>query len=111
MSCTSCHAQCLSVYEDYWMRLSTRKVRDILNANLYDDLQCRDMSNLYISEPRTTGKVVFHSKDYGDIEIELWAKEAPKTCRNFVQLCLEGQNQLLFTACSDAEFNAHVRFL
>lgn len=26
----------------------------------------------------------------GDIEIELWAKETPKTCRNFIQLCLEG---------------------
>ncbi len=25
----------------------------------------------------------------GDIEIELWSKEAPKACRNFVQLCLE----------------------
>lgn len=26
----------------------------------------------------------------GEIEIELWSKEAPKACRNFVQLCLEG---------------------
>lgn len=26
----------------------------------------------------------------GDIEIELWAREAPKACRNFVQLCMEG---------------------
>lgn len=26
----------------------------------------------------------------GDIDIELWAKEAPKAVRNFVQLCLEG---------------------
>lgn len=26
----------------------------------------------------------------GDIDIELWSKEAPKTCRNFVQLCMEG---------------------
>lgn len=26
----------------------------------------------------------------GDIEIELWAKETPKACRNFVQLCLDG---------------------
>lgn len=26
----------------------------------------------------------------GDIDIELWSKEAPKTCRNFIQLCLEG---------------------
>lgn len=26
----------------------------------------------------------------GDIDIELWAKETPKTCRNFIQLCMEG---------------------
>ena len=26
----------------------------------------------------------------GDIDIELWAKEAPRAVRNFVQLCLEG---------------------
>jgi len=26
----------------------------------------------------------------GDIDIELWAKETPKACRNFIQLCLEG---------------------
>lgn len=28
----------------------------------------------------------------GDIDIELWSKEAPKACRNFVQLCMEGKN-------------------
>ncbi|OAD60668.1 Peptidyl-prolyl cis-trans isomerase CWC27 like protein [Eufriesea mexicana] len=26
----------------------------------------------------------------GDIEAELWVKETPKTCRNFIQLCMEG---------------------
>lgn len=26
----------------------------------------------------------------GDIDIELWSKETPKACRNFIQLCLEG---------------------
>lgn len=26
----------------------------------------------------------------GDFEIELWSKECPKACRNFVQLCMEG---------------------
>ncbi|OAD56817.1 Peptidyl-prolyl cis-trans isomerase CWC27 like protein [Eufriesea mexicana] len=25
----------------------------------------------------------------GDIELELWAKETPKACRNFIQLCVE----------------------
>ena len=28
--------------------------------------------------------------NYGDIEIELWAKEIPRACRNFIQLSLEG---------------------
>ena len=26
----------------------------------------------------------------GEIDIELWSKETPKACRNFVQLCMEG---------------------
>lgn len=26
----------------------------------------------------------------GDIDIELWCKECPLACRNFIQLCLEG---------------------
>jgi len=26
----------------------------------------------------------------GDVDVELWSKEAPKACRNFVQLCMEG---------------------
>lgn len=26
----------------------------------------------------------------GDIDLELWAKETPKACRNFIQLCIEG---------------------
>lgn len=26
----------------------------------------------------------------GDIDIELWSKECPLACRNFVQLCMEG---------------------
>lgn len=25
----------------------------------------------------------------GDIDIELWSREAPKACRNFIQLCME----------------------
>lgn len=27
----------------------------------------------------------------GEIDIELWSKEAPKASRNFVQLCMEGR--------------------
>ncbi|CAG8532359.1 3095_t:CDS:2 [Ambispora gerdemannii] len=47
------------------------------------------MSNLYIQEPPTSGKVALHTTA-GDIDIELWSKEAPKAARNFIQLCLEG---------------------
>ncbi|EFN82624.1 peptidyl-prolyl cis-trans isomerase CWC27 homolog [Harpegnathos saltator] len=47
------------------------------------------MSNIYIQEPPTTGKVVMKTT-VGDIDLELWTKEAPKACRNFIQLCMEG---------------------
>lgn len=26
----------------------------------------------------------------GDIDIELWTKEAPKACKNFIKLCYDG---------------------
>jgi peptidyl-prolyl cis-trans isomerase SDCCAG10 len=44
----------------------------------------------YITEPPTRGKVVLRTAAHGDVEIELWPKEAPLACRNFVQLALEG---------------------
>ncbi|XP_046661739.1 spliceosome-associated protein CWC27 homolog [Homalodisca vitripennis] len=47
------------------------------------------MSNIYIQEPPTNGKILLKTS-VGDIDVELWSKEAPKACRNFVQLCLEG---------------------
>ncbi|CCG80547.1 Peptidyl-prolyl isomerase cwc-27 [Taphrina deformans PYCC 5710] len=47
------------------------------------------MSNLYVTEPPTNGKVLI-TTNRGEIEIELWSKEAPKASRNFIQLCLEG---------------------
>ncbi|KAM3939147.1 spliceosome-associated protein CWC27 homolog [Leptodactylus fuscus] len=47
------------------------------------------MSNIYIQEPPTNGKVLLKTTA-GEIDIELWSKETPKACRNFVQLCLEG---------------------
>lgn len=43
----------------------------------------------YITEPPTSGKVLLETT-HGDVEIELWCKEAPIACRNFVQLCMEG---------------------
>ena len=46
------------------------------------------MSNIYIQEPPTHGKVLLETS-VGDIEIELFARETPKASRNFVQLCME----------------------
>ena len=46
------------------------------------------MSSIYSLEPPTKGKVTMKTS-LGDLDIELWPKEAPKACRNFVQLCLE----------------------
>ena len=36
-----------------------------------------------------SGNKVLLETTVGDIEVELWSREAPKACRNFVQLCLE----------------------
>ncbi|XP_053675687.1 spliceosome-associated protein CWC27 homolog [Anopheles nili] len=47
------------------------------------------MSNIYIQEPPTSGKVLLVTS-VGDIDIELWSKECPLACRNFIQLCMEG---------------------
>ena len=48
-----------------------------------------EMSTVYTMEPPTRGRVVLKTT-LGPIEIELWAKEAPKAVRNFVQHLLEG---------------------
>jgi peptidyl-prolyl cis-trans isomerase SDCCAG10 len=47
------------------------------------------MSSTYNLEPQPTAKVVLHTTT-GDVEIELFAKQTPKTSRNFLQLCLDG---------------------
>jgi peptidyl-prolyl cis-trans isomerase SDCCAG10 len=47
------------------------------------------MSTVYDLAPPTRGKVVLRTT-LGDLDIELWPKEAPRAVRNFVQLCLEG---------------------
>ncbi|XP_028165983.1 spliceosome-associated protein CWC27 homolog [Ostrinia furnacalis] len=47
------------------------------------------MSNIYIQEPPALGKVLLKTTA-GEIDVELWTKEAPKACRNFIQLCMEG---------------------
>lgn len=46
------------------------------------------MSGVYVLAPPTQGKVVIVTT-LGEIEVELFSKEAPKACRNFVQLALE----------------------
>ena len=43
----------------------------------------------YVSEPATHGKVLLVTT-LGDFDLELWSRECPLACRNFVQLCLEG---------------------
>lgn len=54
------------------------------------------MSEVYTKEPDTNGQVVLKTSR-GDVVIDLWSKEAPKACRNFVQNCLDGYyNQCLF---------------
>ena len=45
------------------------------------------MSDLYITEPPTSGKVILET-NYGNIDIELFTLEAPKACRSFIQHCL-----------------------
>ena len=47
------------------------------------------MSNIYVQEPPCEGKVCLETT-VGEIDIELWSRECPKACRNFVQLCMEG---------------------
>ena len=54
------------------------------------------MASTYSTEPPTTGKVILKT-NYGNIDVELWTKEAPRACRNFIQLCLEGYyNNVIF---------------
>ncbi|MBW0493373.1 hypothetical protein O181_033088 [Austropuccinia psidii MF-1] len=45
--------------------------------------------SLFVTEPIPSGRVQLNTT-HGLIEIELWPKETPLACRNFVQLCLEG---------------------
>jgi len=60
-----------------------------LTQTVGEIVQLPKMSNIYIQEPPTNGKVLLITT-CGEIDIELWSKEAPKACRNFIQLCLEG---------------------
>ena len=41
------------------------------------------MSDVYIQEPPTSGKVVLVTTQ-GELEIELWCTEIPRACKNFI---------------------------
>ncbi|KAJ0167976.1 Peptidyl-prolyl isomerase CWC27 [Colletotrichum tanaceti] len=47
------------------------------------------MSAIYNLEPQPTASVILHTT-LGDISVELFAKQTPLTCRNFLQLALDG---------------------
>ncbi|ROW02605.1 hypothetical protein VPNG_07897 [Cytospora leucostoma] len=47
------------------------------------------MSSIYNTEPQPTASVILHTT-HGDISVELFAKQTPLTCRNFLQHCLDG---------------------
>jgi peptidyl-prolyl cis-trans isomerase SDCCAG10 len=47
------------------------------------------MSAIYNTEPQPTGSVILHT-NLGELSVELFAKQTPLTCRNFLQLCLDG---------------------
>lgn len=47
------------------------------------------MSSVYNTEPQPTGSAILHT-NYGEISIELFAKQTPLTCRNFLQHALDG---------------------
>lgn len=54
-----------------------------------NDLQVGSMAQPVTIEPVTQGRLTIKTTA-GDIDMELWPKEAAKACRNFVQLALEG---------------------
>ncbi|PFH57755.1 hypothetical protein XA68_14598 [Ophiocordyceps unilateralis] len=47
------------------------------------------MSALYNLEPQPTASAVIHTS-LGEVQVELFAKQTPLTCRNFLQLSLDG---------------------
>ncbi|KAL7809843.1 cyclophilin-like domain-containing protein [Trichoderma aethiopicum] len=47
------------------------------------------MSSIYNLEPQPTGSVILHTT-MGELHVELFAKQTPLTCRNFLQHCLDG---------------------
>lgn len=60
------------------------------------------MSNIYVTEPPTSGKVILETSR-GEIEVELFADQCPLACKNFIALALEGyyDNQIWHRFVSD----------
>ena len=54
------------------------------------------MATAYNIEPLPTGRVLIKTT-MGPLDVELFCKETPATCRSFIQLCLEGYyNNVIF---------------
>ncbi|KAI1364699.1 cyclophilin-like protein [Xylaria arbuscula] len=47
------------------------------------------MSSIYNLEPQPTASLILRTT-LGDLSVELFAKQTPLTCRNFLQLCIDG---------------------
>src|SRR6516162_5472304 len=47
------------------------------------------MSTIYNLEPQPTASAIIHTSE-GELSVELFAKQTPLTCRNFLQLCIDG---------------------
>jgi len=52
-------------------------------------MSAHSLSSGYATEPQTSGKILMKTS-IGDFDIELWSKQCPLACRNFIQLCMEG---------------------
>ncbi|XP_065306230.1 spliceosome-associated protein CWC27 homolog isoform X2 [Dermacentor albipictus] len=61
----------------------------VLPKGMFHDKTVEAVGRNFVPQNVKTSKVLLVTS-VGDIEVELWSKEAPRACRNFVQLCLEG---------------------
>uniref|UniRef100_A0A0R3RXS6 Spliceosome-associated protein CWC27 homolog n=1 Tax=Elaeophora elaphi TaxID=1147741 RepID=A0A0R3RXS6_9BILA len=73
----------------YGGSVTAENASDLAKKPDIDGFLAISMSSIYVNEPATSGKVCMKTT-VGDIDIELWSKECPLACRNFIQLCMEG---------------------
>jgi peptidyl-prolyl cis-trans isomerase SDCCAG10 len=57
------------------------------SSDVYDIQET--MSSVYITEPHTSGHVIFNTT-HGPIDMHLWCNECPTITQYFLQLCLDG---------------------